>query len=258
MKKQKIEMYQMKLENKVAIVTGSGQGIGKGIVSELAKEGAKVVVSDINQENIDKTVNEINSFGEAIGVKADVSNSEEVSQLVNVTVKKFGRVDILVNNAGIYPFKLLTEMEEEDWDKVLNVNLKGVFNCTKAVLPEMSKQKSGNIVNIASIAGAVIGYPNLVHYSASKGGVLGFTRSAAIDLAQYKIRVNAIAPGGVETPGTEGTMDNETSKQFIQMIPLKRMGQPIDIAKAVVFLASDDSSYITGQMIIVDGGLTLQ
>lgn len=252
-------MNEVKLENKVAIVTGSGQGIGKEIVLELAKEGARVVISDINQENIDRTVKEIKSFGfDVIGLKADVSNSEDVNGLIEKTIEKFGRIDILVNNAGIYPFKPLTEMEESEWDRVLDVNLKGIFNCTKAVLPHMTKQKSGNIVNIASIAGAVVGYSNLVHYSASKGGVLGFTRSAAIDLAQYKIRVNAIAPGVVETPSVKESMDSETSKQFIQMVPLKRMGQPIDIAKAVVFLASDDSSYITGQMIIVDGGLTLQ
>ncbi len=249
----------MKLENKVAIVTGSGQGIGKGIALELAKEGAKVVVSDINQENIDRTVDEIKSFNpNTIGVKADVSNSKEVENLVKKAIEEFGRVDVLVNNAGIYPFKHLTEMKEEEWDKVLDVNLKGVFNCTKAVLPDMTKRKNGNIVNIASIAGAVVGYPSLAHYSASKGGTLGFTRSAAIDLAPYNIRVNAIAPGGVETPGIKVAMDDETSKQFIQALPIKRMGQPVDIGKTVVFLASDDSSYITGQLIVVDGGYTLQ
>jgi len=248
----------LKLEGKVAIVTGSGQGIGKGIALQLAKEGARVVVSDIAQENIDKTADEIKSLGlEAIGIKADISNAEEVNQLVKTTVEKFGRIDILVNNAGIYPFKLLTEMKEEDWDKVLNVNLKGVFNCTKAVLPEMIKQKNGNIINIASIAGAVVGYLNLSHYSASKAGILGFTRSAALELAQHGIRVNAIAPGAIETPGTK-VLGNEALKQFAQMIPLKRMGQPEDVAKAVVFLASDDSNYITGQLIVVDGGYTLQ
>jgi 3-oxoacyl-[acyl-carrier protein] reductase len=248
----------LKLENKVAIVTGSGQGIGKGIAIELAKEGAKVIVSDINQENIDNTVDEIESLGsEAVGVRADVSDFSDVSQLVKESVKKFGKVDILVNNAGIYPFKPLSEMEEKDWDNVLNVNLKGIFNCTKAVLPEMAKQKGGSIINIASIAGAVVGFSNLVHYSASKGGVLGFTRSAALELAQHKIRVNAIAPGAIETPGAK-IADEEVAKQFVQAVPLKRMGQPIDIGKAVVFLASEDSSYITGQMIVVDGGFTLQ
>jgi len=249
---------ELKLENKVAIVTGSGQGIGKGIALELAKEGAKVVVSDINQENIEKTVGEIESLGsDALGVRADVSNFSDVTQLVKETVKKFGRVDILVNNAGIYPFKPLAGMEEKDWDKVLDVNLKGVFNCTRAVLPEMTKQNSGSIINIASIAGAVVGFSNLAHYSASKGGVLGFTRSAALELAQHKIRVNAIAPGAIETPGAK-IADEEVARQFVQAVPLKRMGQSIDIGRAVVFLASEDSSYVTGQMIVVDGGFTLQ
>lgn len=251
-------MKELKLENKVAIVTGSGQGIGKGIALELAKEGAKVIVSDINQDNIDKTVDEIESLGlEAFGVRADVSNFSDVNQLVKKSIKKFGKVDILVSNAGIYPFKPLSEMEEKDWDNVLNVNLKGIFNCTKAVLPEMIKQNGGSIINIASIAGAVVGFSNLAHYSASKGGVLGFTRSAALELAQHKIRVNAIAPGAIETPGAK-IADEEVAKQFVQAVPLKRMGQPIDIGKAVVFLASEDSSYVTGQMIVVDGGFTLQ
>jgi len=148
-------------------------------------------------------------------------------------------------------------MKEEDWDRVMGVNLKGVFNCTKAVLPKMIEQKSGNIINISSIAGAVIGYSNLVHYCASKGGVLGFTRAAALELAQYGIRVNAIAPGAVETPGTK-VVGEEALKQVEQTIPQKRIGQPEDVANLVIFLASDDSSYITGQQIVADGGFTIQ
>ena len=149
-------------------------------------------------------------------------------------------------------------MREDEWDRVVGINLKGVFNCTKAVLPTMVEQKSGNIINICSIAGAVVGFANLVHYSASKGGVLGFTRAAALELAQYGIRVNAIAPGGIETPGTKVGADEEALKQFAQTIPLKRMGQPADIANLAVFLASDDSSYITGQLLVADGGFTIQ
>jgi len=247
----------MKLKGKVAIVTGAAQGIGRGIALALAKEGAKVVVSDISDKIAD-AVREIESLGsEALAVRANVADSRETREMAKAAVKKFGRIDILVNNAGIYPFKLLVEMKEEEWDKVIGINLKGVFNCTKAVLPKMIEQKSGNIVNIASIAGAVIGYANLVHYSASKGGVLGFTKAAAVELAQYKIRVNAIAPGAVETPGTK-IVGNEALKQIEQAIPLKRIGQPRDIANLVVFLASDDSSYITGQLIVADGGLTIQ
>ena len=247
----------MKLKDEVAFVTGAGQGIGKEIALTLAREGAKVIVSDIS-DKIYEVVKEIENIGnQALAVKVDVSNLKEVEKMVKEILDKFGKVDILVNNAGIYPFKPLIEMEEKDWDKVLNVNLKGTFNCTKAVLPSMIKRKVGNIINISSIAGSVIGYLNLVHYSASKAGILGFTRSAAIELAQYGIRVNAIAPGAIETPGTK-VLGEETLKQFVQMIPLKRMGQPSDIAKLVVFLASEDSKYITGQCIVIDGGLTLQ
>jgi len=247
----------MKLKGKVAIVTGAAQGIGRGIALALAKEGAKVVVSDISDKIAD-VVREIESLGsEALAAKANVADSRETEKMANAAIKKFGRIDILVNNAGIYPFKPLVEMKEEDWDKVMGVNLKGVFNCTKAVLPKMIEQKSGNIINISSIAGAMIGYPNLVHYCASKGGVLGFTRAAALELAQHGIRVNAIAPGAVETPGTK-VVGEEALKQVEQTIPLKRIGQPGDVANLVVFLASDDSSYITGQLIVADGGFTIQ
>lgn len=247
----------MKLKGKVAIVTGAAQGIGRGIALALAKEGAKVVVSDVSDKIAD-VVREIESLGsEALAAKANVADSKETEGMAKAAIKKFGRIDILVNNAGIYPFKPLVEMKEEDWDRVIGVNLKGVFNCTKAVLPKMIEQKSGNIINISSIAGAVVGYPNLVHYSASKGGMLGFTRAAALELAQYRIRVNAIAPGLIETPGTK-VVGEEALKQITQTIPLKRIGQPGDIANLVVFLASDDSSYITGQLIIADGGFTIQ
>jgi len=247
----------MRLKDKVVIVTGAGQGIGKGIALSLAKEGAKVVVSDIT-EKTNEVVKEIqDSGGEAIAAKLDVTNPKDAEGVAKLAIEKFGRIDILVNNAGIYPMKSFPELTEQEWDKVLSINLKGTFNCTKAVVPKMIEQKSGNIINIASIAGAVIGYQTLVHYSASKAGVLGFTRSAALDLAQYKIRVNAIAPGAVNTPGTK-SVGEEAMKQVEQTIPLKRLGQPEDIANLVVFLASEDSSYITGQMIVIDGGLTIQ
>ncbi len=247
---------KMKLKGKVAIVTGAAQGIGRGIALALAKEGVKVVVSDISDKTAD-VVKKIESLGsEVLAVKVNVADSRETEKMTKAAVKKFGRINILVNNAGIYPFKPLVEMKEEDWDKVMGVNLRGVFNSTKAVLPKMIEQKSGNIINIASIAGAVVGYPNLVHYSASKGGVLGFTRAAALELAQYGIRVNAIAPGAIETPGTK--VPREVLKQIEQTIPQRRIGQPNDIANLVVFLASDDSSYITGQLIVADGGLTIQ
>jgi len=247
----------MRFKNEVAIVTGAGQGIGKEIAFTLGREGAKVVVSDIT-DKINEVVEEIENLGgHALPVRADVSNLKEVKKMVKETLDKFGKIDILVNNAGIYPFKPLTEMTEKDWDKVLSVNLKGIFNCTKAVLPSMIKRKGGNIINISSIAGSVIGYLNLVHYSASKAGIVGFTRSSALELAQHGIRVNAIAPGAIETLGTK-VVGEEKLEQIAQTIPLKRIGRPSDVAKLVVFLASEDSSYITGQCIVIDGGLTIQ
>ena len=248
----------MRLDGKVAIVTGASQGIGRGIALALAREGAKVVVSDIIDKitDVSKEIEDLGS--EALAVKANVVSSGDTEEMAKAAIDKFGRIDILVNNAGIYPFESLVEMREEDFDKVIGVNLKGVFNSTKAVLPKMIEQKSGNIVNIASIAGAVVGYLNLAHYSTSKGGVLGFTRAAALELAQYGIRVNAIAPGAIETPGIKKVMEEKALKQFEQTIPQRRIGKPEDIANLVVFLASDESSYITGQLITADGGLTIQ
>jgi len=264
----------MKLKDKIAVVTGAGQGIGRETALELAREGANIAVNDVNQETIEKVVAEIKAQGqEAIGIRADVSKREEVEQAFKNVLTQWGRVDILANIAGIFPPVFLMEMTEEQWDRVLNVNLKGIFNCTKAVLPAMIAQKGGSIVNVASLAGAIGGEPGgpigLVHYAASKGGVLGFTRSAAQELGQHGIRVNAIAPGGVVTEGTmaiskslgfadfSAEMLAEAAKAHIEMVPLKRMGQTIDMAKTILFLASDDSSFITGQLIVVDGGITL-
>jgi len=246
----------MKLKNKVAIVTGAGQGIGRAIALALAREGAKVVVSDINNK-VREVAKQIESFGvEALAIRTDVQHSKETEEMAKIAIDKFGRIDILVNNAGIYPFKSLVEMREGDWDRVIGVNLKGVFNCTKAVLPKMIEQKSGTIINISSTAGTVVGYLNLTHYAASKAGIVGFTRAAALELAQYGIRVNAIAPGAIETPGTKAL--GEALKQIEQTVPLKRIGQPQDMANLVVFLASEASSYITGQLIIADGGYVIQ
>ncbi|MEM0078768.1 MAG: SDR family NAD(P)-dependent oxidoreductase [Nitrososphaerota archaeon] len=245
-----------KLQNRVAIVTGAGQGIGKAIALALAKEGAKVVVSDITDLIFD-VAKEIEALGsEALPIKCDVTNPNDVNKMVKTTLEKFNRIDILVNNAGIYPFKPFIEMSEGEWDKVLNVNLKGVFNCTKAVVPKMVEQRYGKIINISSIAGAVVGFPQLAHYSASKAGIIGFTRALALELAPYGINVNAVAPGPIETPGTK-ILGKETLESFIKTIPLGRMGKPEDVANLVVFLASDDSSFITGQYIVCDGGYTL-
>jgi 3-oxoacyl-[acyl-carrier protein] reductase len=247
----------MKLKDKVAIITGAGQGIGKEIALTFAKEGAKVVVTDITGKE-KEVAEEIKKMGrEAIAVKVDVSKMEDAKKMAKETLKTFGRIDILVNNAGIYPFKLFVEMTESDWDKVINVNLKGTFNCTKAVVETMIKQKYGKIINITSIAGTVVGFLQLTHYCASKAGITGFTRALALELAPYGINVNAIAPGPIETPGTQA-LGKEAYENFKKAIPIGRWGKPEDIASLAVFLASDESSNITGQVIVSDGGYTVQ
>jgi len=244
------------LKDKVAIVTGAGQGIGRGIALSLAKEGAKVVVADITDKRFE-VVKEIEALGsQALAVKCDVSNRSDVEGMVKEALNKFGRVDILVNNAGIYPFKPFADMTEQDWDRVLDINLKGVFYCVKAVLPKMIEQKYGKIVSLSSIAGSVVGFSGLVHYSASKAAIAGLTKSLALEVAPHGINVNAIAPGPIDTPGTKAP-DVTITEQTIKMISVGRMGLPQDIANLVVFLASDKSSFITGQCIVSDGGYTL-
>lgn len=246
----------MMLQNKVAIVTGAGQGIGRGIALALAKEGCAVAVSDVNYENALKVVLEIEALGiKAIAVKCDVSQKAAVDQLIADTVSGLGKLDIMVNNAGVYPFVPFLEMTEEAWDKVLDINLKSVFLCSQAAAKEMTE--GGKIVNISSIA-AYVGFGGLTHYCASKGGVNGFIRALALELAAKKININNVAPGAIETPGATGGQSDEMKKQTVASIPWGRMGLPADIANAVVFLASDRADYITGQTLVVDGGYILR
>jgi 3-oxoacyl-[acyl-carrier protein] reductase len=241
------------LQNKVAIVTGSGQGIGLGIALVLAKEGCHVVVSDLNPETAKKASVEIQKLGvKSISVACDVSKKTEVEHLIDSTIKEFGHIDILVNNAGIYPYKPFLEMTENDWDRVLDVNLKSVFLCSQSAAKVM--KPGSKIVSISSIA-SIVGFPNLTHYCASKGGINGFTRALALELAPKKINVNVVAPGATETPGA--SMNEETKKATLPLIPAGRIGTPIDIGRAVAFLASDYSDYITGQVLPVDGGWTI-
>ncbi|HPX52420.1 MAG TPA: SDR family NAD(P)-dependent oxidoreductase [Candidatus Paceibacterota bacterium] len=245
----------MDLKDKVTIVTGAGQGIGESIAKEMFKEGAKIVVSDLNQENAEKVALEIDPSGKnAIAIKCDVSNKEEVDALINKTLEHFGGLNILVNNAGIFPYKSFLEMEESDWDKVLDINLKSVFLTSKASAKVMSE--GSKIVSVSSIA-SLVGFEKLTHYCASKGGVNSFVRALALELAKKKINVNAVAPGAIRTPGAFD--DNEDSQnQILTTIPANRIGNPEDIANAVIFLASDKSDYITGQVLVVDGGYTLK
>jgi NAD(P)-dependent dehydrogenase (short-subunit alcohol dehydrogenase family) len=248
----------MDLKEKVAIITGAKGGMGKADALLLSKAGAKIVVVDISQEECQIVVDEIKKQGgEAIAVKCDVSKEVEVDAMVKKTVDTFGKVDILVNNAGICHFKPFLEMTEEDWDKTLDINLKGYFLCAKTCAKEMVKQKSGVIVNITSIVMGQIGkgIAGLSHYSASKGGIAALTKTLAVELASYNIRVNAIAPGAIDTPMASSTKtDPKAMEGIMAMVPLHRMGNAEEIANTVLFLASDASSYITGSIIVVDGG----
>lgn len=246
------------LKGKVAIITGARRGMGRSHAITLAKAEAKVVVADISLEDCEIVVDEIKKMkGEAMAVKCDVTKKEEVDNMVKAAVKKWGKVDILVNNAGICQFKPFLELTEEEWDRTIDINLKGYFLCAQAAAKEMVKQKSGVIVNIASIAmGQVgVGFPTLAHYSASKGGIVAMTETLALELAPYNIRVNAIAPGAIDTPMVESTKaDPKTMEATLSRIPLHRMGKSEEVSNLVLFLASDASSYMTGSTVVIDGG----
>jgi NAD(P)-dependent dehydrogenase (short-subunit alcohol dehydrogenase family) len=247
-----------KLDGKVAVVTGARRGMGRTHCFALADSGAKVVVSDIKLAECELVVEEIRERGgDACAIECDVSKKEEVDKLIKETKETYGRIDILVNNAGIVDFKNFFDLQEEDWERILNVNLKGCFFCSQAVAEVMKESGGGSIINIGSIAMGQngIGFPNTVPYVASKGGVAGITEAMAVDLADYNIRVNLIAPGVIETPMIDNIMENdEMVKQIISRLPLKRIGKPEEISSVVLFLASDASSYMTGSVINVDGG----
>lgn len=246
------------LKDKVAIITGARRGMGRADALLLAKAGARVLVSDISLEECQKVVGEIKeSGGEAVAVKCDVANKKEVDEMVKEIMDKWGRVDILINNAGIAEFASFLEMTEEQWDRTLDINLKGYFLCAQACARQMAKQKSGVIINIASVAMGQqgIGFPAIVHYCASKGGIAAMTEALALELAPYNIRVNAIAPGMIETPMIDPVkQDKKSWEAMINRLPMKRTGKPEEIANTVLFLASEQSSYITGAVIVVDGG----
>lgn len=245
-----------KLSGKNAIVTGSARGIGKAIAVKLAEEGANVVIVDVMEDIAAGTSKEISAMGvKSFALKTDVTNFKEVEALIEKTKSAWGSVDILVNNAGITRDNLILRMSPEDFDLVLNINLKGVFNGIKAVFPVMMKQRSGKIVNIASVIG-LMGNAGQANYSASKAGVIAVTKTAARELAGRNVNVNAVAPGFIQTAMTDKLPENEKQK-LLSQVPLGRMGQPEDVAKAVLFLASPDSDYITGQVIVIDGGIVM-
>jgi 3-oxoacyl-[acyl-carrier protein] reductase len=244
------------LANKVAIVTGGAQGIGAAIAQRFAAEGASVAVVDINLEKAHETTENVRSLGvEAEAYHVDVANTEEVKNVVSDIVKRFGRVDLLVNNAGITRDGLLLTMSEQDWDLVIAVNLKSIFNFTKAVARQMIKQKSGSIVNVSSVVG-LRGNPGQINYSASKAGVIGATKSSAKELASRNIRVNAVCPGYIQTAMTE-QLDEKAKQALLDYIPAKKLGLPADVANAALFLASDLASYVTGETLRVDGGMAM-
>lgn len=245
----------MKLQDKIAIVTGGGRGIGKGIALALAAEGAKVVVNySRSGEAAEQVVAQIiEAGGEAFAVQADISNAAQVDAMVAATKERYGRVDILVNNAGVTRDTLILRMKEEDWDAVLDTNLKGAFLCAKSVAPLLVKQRGGVIVNVGSVMGRV-GGAGQVNYSASKAGLIGLTKSLAKELGSRNVRVNAVAPGFIETDMTE-VLKPEYRESILKQIPLGRFGNAEDVARVVVFLCSEDAAYIQGDVITIDGGL---
>lgn len=243
------------LEGKVALVTGGSRGIGRAIAISLAEAGANVVVNYAGNEAAAEEVSaHIESLGrKALIIKANVGNSAEVDAMVKKTLEVFGQLDILVNNAGITRDNLIMRMKDEEFDEVINTNLKGVFNCVRSVTRTMMKQRSGRIINISSVVGSM-GNPGQANYVAAKAGVIGLTKSAARELASRGITVNAIAPGFITTDMTD-KLSNEMKAQLLLQIPLARFGQPDDIAKTVLFLASNEASYMTGQTLHIDGGM---
>lgn len=248
----------MRFKGKVAIITGSAQGIGQSIARRLASEGASVIINDINVDAARRTVKEINgTFSiKASYVQADVRNRDDVYRLVEFGIKNFGHIDILVSNAGICPLTKIEDITQEEWDEVLNINLRGVFFCCQVVTPIMKKQRQGKILNMASIAGKIGGILSGVHYSASKAGVMCLTKAFARELAPFGVTVNAIAPGPIDTALTQA-FPPEVRADLARNCPLGRLGDTEDIAEAAAFLLSDGAKHITGEILDVNGGLLM-
>lgn len=255
----------MNLSGKAAIVTGGAKGIGSGICYRLAEAGAKILIADLDSETAEKTALELNGKGwTAKSLKVDVSSEEDVKRMIATCKEEVGSVDILVNNAGIYPPASVAQMTEDEFERVMHVNLRSVFLTTKFVAEVMKQQGGGKIINITSIDALHPSMVGLAHYDASKHGVWGFTKNSALELAEHKIWINAIAPGGIATPGVAGMSKGASAEQmtastkaFLAKIPMHRMGEPDEIGMVALFLASEMSSYMTGEQIVVDGGALL-
>jgi 3-oxoacyl-[acyl-carrier protein] reductase len=246
----------MRLKDKVALVTGGARGIGQAIAMTFAKEGADIVVADVNLEVAQKTASEIESLGrKALALEMDVTDYQKVEEGVNKILDKFGKVDILVNNAGITKDNLLLRMSQAEWDAVISVNLKGTFNCIKAVSRPMVKQRSGRIISIASIIG-LMGNWGQANYAASKAGIIALTKTVAKELASRNINANSVAPGFIQTEMT-AKLSEDVKAKMMEAIPMAKLGTPEDVANVCLFLASEESRYITGQTITVDGGMVM-
>lgn len=240
------------IRNPVVVITGAGQGIGAAIARRFADQGVRLALVDVDEGQLRQLTGSLEGSGcEVLPITADVANKEQVGQLVEQVIEKFGGIDVLVNNAGIIRDNLISNISEQDWDQVLDVNLKGAFLCCQAIFPTLKSQRSGKIVNIVSRAW--LGSIGQANYTASKGGLVSLTRSLALEFARFQVNVNAVAPGVIDTPMTQG-MPTEARERLIRMQPTGKMGKVEDIAAAVTFLASDDAEFITGQVLHVDGG----
>jgi len=246
-------MHRPDFKGKVAVITGAAQGIGKQIALELAKQKATIVLLDLNEEGLKATRDELSSHSECVYYSINVTDGRQIEETINKIIDKFSKIDILVNNAGITKDNLALRLSENDWDSVIAVNLRGAFLCAKLCAKYMIKQRKGKIINISSIIG-IIGNAGQANYSASKAGLIGLTKSLAKELGSRNICVNAVAPGYIQTSMTDKLSD-KVKEEMLKRIPLNRLGQPNDVANAVSFLASESADYITGQVLVVDGGM---